>query len=242
MYTANEAALSVKYAFVDVSQLQVAYARTTLDYDDSTYRTRDEDLVSVYLYYRFLPNTSAFLEYDFKSVAYESKGNDNDVQTGFIGTTWEITEFSKGTAKAGYLSKDYSDPASEDFTTWTASVDLQHRLSDAASVRLIGKRDVNEGKYPDVRYYTTTGMFVDFTYHFLDRLVGTVEGSYSQDDLFRPAARGDRRAGRHHRPRRRRGELLVQQLARFLRGLPLPETGLELSIPTTRPSTPSISR
>jgi hypothetical protein len=176
----------VKYAFVDVSQIQVAYARTSLDYDDSTYRTRDEDLVSVYLYYRFLPSTSAFLEYDFKSVAYESKSNDNDVQTGFVGTTWEITEFSKGTAKAGYLSKDYSDPASEDFTTWTASVDLQHRLSDAASMRLIGKRDVNEGKYADVRYYTTTGLFADFSYHFLDRLVGTLEGSYSQDTYSDP--------------------------------------------------------
>jgi len=183
MYTDNQLALSVKYAFVDVAQAQLDYTRTTLNYLDSTYRSRAEDLVSVFLYYRALPNTSAFLEYDFKNVGYDESGaKDNVVHTGFVGATWEITEYSKGTAKAGFLSKNFSDASLDDYSTWTASIDLQHHFSDAASMRLLGKRDVNEGKYDDTYYYTTTGVFADFTYLFLERLSGVIEGSYSADE------------------------------------------------------------
>ena len=130
-----------------------------------------------------LPNTSAFLEFDFKRVAYDTTTeNDNSVHSGLVGATWEITESSKGTAKAGYLAKNYSDAALEDYTTWTAVVDLQHRLTDLATVRVLGKRDVNEGKQIGMRYYTTSGVYVDFSYRFLDRLIGTLEGSYAREE------------------------------------------------------------
>jgi hypothetical protein len=187
MYDDNAAALSVKYAFVDVAQLQLDYTRTMLDYPESAYRTRDEDLVSVFLYYRVLPVTSAFIEYDFKNVAYDtSTENDNVAHNGHLGATWEISEFSKGTAKIGYQEKNYTDASLEDYGTWTASVDLLHQFTDAASARLLGKRDVNEGKDPGVRYYTTSGVYVDFTYRFLDRLAGQLEGSYGVDDYSDP--------------------------------------------------------
>ncbi len=183
VYTANAAALSVKYAFVDIAQAQLDYTRTSLDYLDSSYRTREEDLVSAYLYYRVMPNTSAFLEYDFKNVAYDTSDTfDNVVHTGQVGATWEFTEYSKGTAKIGFLAKEYSDDSLKDYTTVTASVDLRHQLTPDASVRLLGKRDVNEGKYVDARYYTTTGLFADFTYRFLERLSGVIEGSYAFDE------------------------------------------------------------
>lgn len=182
VYTSNAAALSAKYAFVDVAQAQIDYTRLTLTFPDSDYQTRDEDLVSAFVYYRVLPNTSAFLEYDFKNIAYETaKKPDSHVQSGFVGATWEFSENSKGTAKAGLLAKEFSSGDYEDYTTWAASIDLRHRISDAASVQVLGERSVNEGKQSDVRYFTTTGVYVDFTYHFLDRLAGMLGGSYSED-------------------------------------------------------------
>lgn len=182
VYTTNAAAISVAYAFVDVAHAQFDYTWTALDFVDSSYRTRDEGLVVVSLHYRVLPNTSAFLEYDFTNVVYDTAAqHDNDVQSGLVGATWEITEDSRGTAKAGFLAKNYADAAVEDYTTWTASADIRHRLTDAASVQVLGKRDVNEGKQINQRYFTTTGLFVDFTYRFLDRLTGTLEGSYARE-------------------------------------------------------------
>jgi hypothetical protein len=181
-YTANAAALTAKYLFADVAQAQFDYTHVNLDYPDSNYRTRAEDRLSLYLYYRVLPATSAFLEYDFKNVGYDTTGKfDNVVHTGQVGATWEITEYSKGTAKVGFLTKLYDDGSLEDYSTWTASVDLQHRVTDAVSVRLLGKREVNEGKETGVRYYTTTGFFADCTYRFLERLSAVVEGSYAVD-------------------------------------------------------------
>lgn len=183
-YTSNAAALSVSYAFVDVASLQLDYTRTSLDFLDSGFRTREEDFASLYLYYRVLPNTSAFLEYDFKNIAYDTtERNDNVVHSGLVGATWEISEYSRGTAKAGFLAKNYDDGALDDYSTWTASADLQHQLTEAASLRLLGKRDVNEGKQTGVRYYATTGIFANFDYRFLDRLTGTLECSYSRDSF-----------------------------------------------------------
>jgi hypothetical protein len=190
-YTANRAAFSARYAFIDVAQAQLEYARLSLDFLDSSYRTRDEDLVSAYLYYRVLPNTSAFLEYEFKNVTYDNTDrNDNVMHSGLLGATWGFSERSKGTVKIGYLGKNAANAAREDFSTWTASVDVQRAFTDAATVRLLAKRDVNEGKQRGVQFYTTTGAYADFTYRFLKRLSGTIEGAYSVDE-FSDAADGD---------------------------------------------------
>lgn len=181
-YTSNTAAFSGRYALADVSKVQLDYTRTSLDYPDSDYRTRNEDLVALYLYYRVMPNTLAFVEYDFKNVAYDdSDFMDSTSHSGLVGATWEISQGTNGTAKVGYAAKNYAEASLDDYSTWTASVDLKHQLTELASLRLRAMRDVNEPKYVDTRYYTTTGVTATFVYRFLDRLSGSVDAGYGVD-------------------------------------------------------------
>jgi uncharacterized protein (PEP-CTERM system associated) len=65
--------------------------------------------------------------------------------------------------------------------TWTASIDVNHEFSDYSSLRLVGKRVVNESSLLGTRFFITTGLYGEFTYRFLDRLAGVVKGSYAED-------------------------------------------------------------
>jgi hypothetical protein len=189
-YDSNAAAISVKYAFVDVAQAQLDYTHTTVRYDDADqeYRSRDEGVFSAYLYYRVQPRTSTFLEYDYSNFSYLStgSGSDSDVQSGSVGAIWEYMDKSKGTAKIGFASKNFKDASKKDFSTWTGSLEMRHEITELASVRLSAMRYFNEGKYQGTRYYTTTGALAEFSYKFLDRLVGLANAGYFVDEFSDP--------------------------------------------------------
>ncbi len=182
-FRTNAAAVSLTYLLANVSKVQLDYTRTTWNYQTSEFRSRHEDLLSAYLYYRMLPKTSAFVEYDFKQVRFNDKTNglDNKVFTGLLGLTWEVTERSKGTVKAGYLQKDFDDPSRGSLKTWTAAADVSHDFSDFTSIKLLAKRDVNESSLLGTRYFITTGLYGELTRKFLDRLAGVVRASYGED-------------------------------------------------------------
>lgn len=182
-YKTNAAAASATYKMADVSKVQLDYTRSSWDFDTSRFRDRDEDLIAAYIYYRFLPRTSAFLEYDYKNVNFEpiSDDLDNKVNSGFLGLTWEITENSNGTIKGGYLWKDFDSQTRTDFETWTASIDIDHRFTDYTSIKLIGRRLVNESNLQGTRYFVTTGAYAEFTHKFIDDLAAIVRGSHGED-------------------------------------------------------------
>ena len=184
-YKTNAAGISATYQMADMSKVQLDYTRSSWNFETSRFRDRDEDLIAAYIYYRFLPRTSVFLEYDYKNVNFEtiseSDDLDNKVNSGFLGLTWEIAENSKGTIKGGYLWKNFDSQSGTDFETWTASIDLDHRFTDYTSIRLIGQRLVNESNLQSTRYFVTTGAYAEFTHRFIDDLAAIVRGSYGKD-------------------------------------------------------------
>lgn len=183
-YDTNTASISVKYAFVDVSQIRLDYVYETVRYDQEDFRSLDNGTASAYLYFRVLPKTSLFVEYDFKTAAYleEESALDSTVQSGFVGATWEVSPQVNGTAKAGYLSKNYKEAEVDDFSTWVGSLSMTTALADGVTLRLGGKRDVVEGKTLDSRYYTSTGLDAELTVWFLERLAGIARVSYRRDE------------------------------------------------------------
>jgi hypothetical protein len=195
-YDANAANVSLRYAFVDVSQLRLDYTYDTWDYQEETDgRDRAEGQLSAYLYFRFLPKTSAFVEYDLRTVAYDdpvltAAGGtltlDSQVHSGYAGASWEISPAITGTAKLGYQKKDFDDAALEDFSTWVASVELDHAISDAVRLKLAGGRRVNETKYTGPSHFTTTGADARLTIHFLDRLRGRLRAGFGRDEFSDP--------------------------------------------------------
>ncbi len=179
----NAATASLTYLLADVSKVRLDYSRNMWKYRTEGFRNRDEDLLSAYIYYRILPKTSAFVEYDFKNESFIDKTNglDNKVQSGFFGLFWEASAKSNVTIKGGYLMKDFNLSSQGSVNTWTASVDANYYFSDFTSLKLVAKRDVNEAAILGTRYYVTTGLSGELTHRFLERLSAVASAGYWVD-------------------------------------------------------------
>jgi hypothetical protein len=182
-FRTNAASVSAAYQLATRSKVQFDYTKTSWNFMTSNFRDRDEDLIAGYIYYRFLPKTSAFVEYDRKMVDFTQVTTklDNAMDTLSLGITWDIDESSKGTIKAGRTAKDFEDPAEKDFTVWTWSVKVNHIFSDLTTVNVIGLRNVNETNFSGTSYFITTGAFADLTHKFASKMAFVVRGSYGTD-------------------------------------------------------------
>ena len=188
IFRKNTGSASATYQLANRSKVQLDYSRTSFNFMDSNFRDRDEALASGYLYYRFLPKTSAFIEYDRKSVDFTPASTtlDNSMDTLSFGITWEATARSKGTIKAGRTSKDFNDPSEQDFSDWSWSIDLDHKFTEATSVVLVGQRQINETNYPGIAYFTTTGAYAEFSHRFMSKMAFLLRGSYGRDVYSNP--------------------------------------------------------
>ena len=149
----------------------------------SNFRDRDEAIMAGYLYYRFLPKTSAFFEYERKAVDFTEASTplDNAMDSLLLGLTWEMTGRSKGTIKGGRTSKDFKDPAVKDFSVWTWSVDLNHKFNELTSLSVVGSRQVNETNWAGTAYFITTGAYGELKHSFMSKMAILLRGSYGTD-------------------------------------------------------------
>lgn len=179
---------TITYRFVDRAKIQADYGRTSIDYirPESVFRNRFENFSSFYFYYRFLPKTSAFLEVDWKEVAFKdalSSVLDSETISSFVGLSWEMTAKSRGSIKAGALSKDFKSTALDDFSTFAAAVDFRHYFSEYTTLTMIGQRTVNETTLTTSRYVLSTGGYAEIAHRFFRKLELALRGSFSTDEF-----------------------------------------------------------
>ena len=186
-YETNAASLSGSYQLADRSKVQLDYTRTNWNFETDAFRSRDEDLIAASLFYRFLPKTSAFVEYDFRNIGYDEQANglnlDNKVNSVFLGLAWDIAANTKGTVKGGYHRKEFAEPSVSGISTWGASIDIHHAFSDDTFIKVIGQRAINEADLFGTSYYVTTGALAEFIHKFTYKISGVVRTSYSVDDF-----------------------------------------------------------
>jgi len=182
-FRTNTGAVSAVYQLANRSKVQLDYTKTAWNFMTSNYRDRDEGLVAGYLYYRFLPKTSAFIEYDRKTVDFTLATTplDNTMDSLLLGLTWEIDGRSKGTVKIGRTSKDFVDTAVKDFSVLSWSVDLNHKFSEETSVTVVGQRQVNETNAFGTAYFITTGAYGELKHGFMSKMALLMRGSYGTD-------------------------------------------------------------
>jgi hypothetical protein len=184
----NIATASASYQLPGRSKVQFDAGKSTWDFIQSPFRDRDEKFAAGYLYYRFLPKTSAFLEFDRRKVVFDDAtlNLDSIVDSELAGLTWEITEKSKGTIKAGRMQKDFESPVFRDFRGWISSVDLRHAFSEDTSLIIVGQRTVNETNVFGTAFFVTTGAYGEFTQRLFRKLAVVARGSYGKDVFSNP--------------------------------------------------------
>ncbi|MBU2623774.1 MAG: outer membrane beta-barrel protein [Proteobacteria bacterium] len=189
-YDTNAASFSATYQLADTSKVQLDYTRTTWDFQLGDDRDRKEDLFSIYLYYRFFPKVSAFVEADYIKADYDLETSvlNNTVNSGYLGLKWEVSPYTKGTVKGGYFNKDFDTEGQDGINGFSGAIDIDHEFSDYSSLKVVGKRVIHDSPNQAARYYITTGAYVEYKHKFIFNISGVVRGSYGTDDYSDPIA------------------------------------------------------
>lgn len=177
---------SVSYQLAGVSKVEMDYTAIEWDFNTSSFRERDENLISGAIYYRILPKTSAFLEYDLRDTDYVPLSNftDNESDSVLMGLKWGINDRSQGVIKGGYAWKDFDSAYKSDYDTWTLSVDLKHRFTDYTVLSLVHNRTVIEAAIQGADLILSSDSHANLSHRIFTKIDAVFHGYYSKDKFF----------------------------------------------------------
>lgn len=186
-YKKNTASASIKQEVGTRFAVEGRYTHFILDYEESRndFRDRTDNTVGGTVFYHFLPKSSALVEYNFTSVAFDEGvgpiSRDSTVQQVFTGLTYEITAKSKGTLKGGYERKQFEEEDRRDFSGGVVSIELGHELTSRTLIQATVERRTRESNLESEDYYVTTGGGVQVTQRFTGKLSALLQTSYGRD-------------------------------------------------------------
>ena len=141
------------------------------------------------LFYRFLPLTSALVEYGYTHINNTDKGltsTDSDTNWVWLGLTWETTAKITGTIKGGYVYRDYDEDI-DDFDGFGMKADLNYELTSYTTIGLNGFRKpvdtaVTEEQGVYGPYYVSTGGTLSLDHKLTHKISANAHVSYVNDD------------------------------------------------------------
>jgi hypothetical protein len=151
----NDAEFVAGYELADLYKLELSYRNAILEYDafQDQWQNRMSHEPGIALYYKFLPKTSVFVQYQYEMTEYPEQDDlddndrgidsdtaqDYDYHKGFIGLEWDATAKLNGQLKVGYGYKDYDNKYSfrtddqgrpieyDEESSWIAGTDLTYQ-------------------------------------------------------------------------------------------------------------------
>ena len=197
LYHRNTAGAGADMEIGTKLRLAVDYTNMILNYADNArngYRDRIDNTTGGTIYFKFMPKTSALLEYTYTATSFEEpdpgpvgdaaltniKMNNKD-QRGYLGLTWDITSRSKGTVKVGYSVKDYQESGLDTFKGGIVAIDLSHELTQRTSIKFDAIRDVNESNSVTQPYYLTTGGRLVLNHNIHPKVSFKLNAGFSRD-------------------------------------------------------------
>jgi hypothetical protein len=173
-YSTNLTNLMITYDLSEKFRLRGEYSNFLVDYSDSRndFRDRVDNGLSGYLFYKVLPKTSFFVEYEFLDVNYDQDTIPDSKEHHFFGgIQWDITAKSKGRFKAGYGEKNFSGGG--DSNDLIFEVQLDHQFTTKTSLKLAATRKTNETTISVTDYLLSTALRAEY----LQRVTGKITGS-----------------------------------------------------------------
>ncbi len=140
------------------------------------------------LFYRFLPLTSALVEYGYVNKNNNDMGlpsTDSDTNRVWLGLTWEATSKITGTIKGGYVYRDY-EAGIDDFDGFGMKGDLNYALTSYTTIGLHGFRKpvdtaVTEEEEVYGPYYISTGGTLSVDHKLTHKIRASADVSYWND-------------------------------------------------------------
>jgi hypothetical protein len=192
-YKDNLFSAGVSYSLTDRFMLEFDYSNYILNYDAerNNFRNRTDNSLAGYIYYRFMPKTSAFLEYEYVIVDFKEAETFNSTEHHLYGgVTWDVTGKTRGTVKAGYGIKDFDDPSITGYKGYIMQVSVDHNFSSRDSVKITGSRATNETNQLGADYFVTTFLSAEYFHRLTGKITATGNVGYARDS-YRGISRDD---------------------------------------------------
>jgi polysaccharide biosynthesis protein VpsM len=183
-YKTNLLSFIATYRLSERFKLRAGYANYIVRYDDDTYefRDRDDNAFSGYIFYKFKPKTSLFVQYEFIDVQYKKDTVLNSKEYHYLGgMKWDMTAKSSGTIKAGYGFKDFNESDSEDSRDFIMELQLSHRFTPKTSMTLTASRTTNETNISTTDYILSTRIGVGYVQMLTSKLTADIQLAYTNN-------------------------------------------------------------
>ncbi|OGW38105.1 MAG: hypothetical protein A2Y97_08475 [Nitrospirae bacterium RBG_13_39_12] len=184
-YMTNLIGLMLTYDVSRRFNLRFDYSHFLVDYDATRndFRERNDNAFSGYVFYRLQPKTSLFVQYEFIDIIYNENIMSNSQEHNyFAGLSWDITAKSKGSIKAGYGSKDFTDSSIGNSKNFIMEAQINHRFTPKTSLTIKGARSINETNISTTDFILTNLVELIYTQRLTAKLTGNISLSYINDN------------------------------------------------------------
>jgi hypothetical protein len=204
-YKSNLFGAVLAYDISERFKLRFDYNYNIVDYisSGSEFRDRTDNYYSGYLYYRFQPKTSAFVEYEYITIDYDAGASLDSEETNIYGgLQWEATTKSRGLVKAGYGVKEFKDPEKGRNGGFIFEAQADHRLTPKTTLIFTASRKTNETDIDASFFMVTNSLGAKYMQKLTSKITGSLSFFYinnhykgdltyedetkeREDDLFR---------------------------------------------------------
>ncbi|MCP3898721.1 MAG: outer membrane beta-barrel protein [Desulfobacteraceae bacterium] len=165
-------------------KIRIDYSHYSLKFekDINEFRDRKDNSASAYIFYKFMPKTSVFIEYERTNINYDYRSDDDSSENRYYaGIDWEISAKSKGQVKAGYLKKDFNQNDDRNEQDFSYEAQIQHAITPKSSVSFNGYQKHHETSMTDSYFVRTRGGNAAFLLRFNQKWTSAINASYSRE-------------------------------------------------------------
>ncbi len=179
-YQDNVFSIVTSYAPSPKFKIRLDYSHYSVKFDKNRneFRDRKDNSVSAYVFYKFMPKTSVFVEYERSNIDYDNRSDDDsDEDRYFAGIDWEISAKSKGRVKAGYLEKESDRNDTIDEADLALEVQVQYAISPKSSLSFNGYQKYHETNLADSIFIKTRGFSAAYLLRFTQKWSGALNST-----------------------------------------------------------------
>ena len=183
-YKTNLFDVTLSFNVTEKLALRADYTNYIVDYDAARNNAfdRTDNSLSGYIFFKFMPKTSAFVEYEFIDIDYDRRIFSDSIEHRFFGgIRWDITGKSTGTVKAGYSTKGFDDPTIGDNSEFVFEVQADHRFTPKTSLSLFASRRDSESILTSSDYALTHNVGASYVQKLTYRITGRLNFSYTSN-------------------------------------------------------------
>jgi hypothetical protein len=192
LYKSNLALSDIEWKFSEKFQTKLEYSNFLLNYKDDSvnFMDRNDNSGSIYGIYNYSVKTALYLQYQYVDVNYDSSAfRDNTQNFIYGGIDWKSTEKTTVNFKVGTQNRDVKDDTNDgtvdgdsDNSGLALELALQYQIREKTKVALSVHRKVDESDSQTAESTDILGGVLRYQQQFSERIKGTCDFSYEQDD------------------------------------------------------------